>query len=94
MELPKFLHRVKHIPTGLYYQPGPFNLSEKGKMYTSNNDVLSFSGKNVTLRVTKSRKTYNKYKDILDPMMVKGYYYGEYLIHANAEDFEREYINQ
>lgn len=37
-------YRLKHVPTGLYYQPGTSysNLSKRGKVYTSGNNALNY----------------------------------------------------
>ena len=58
-------YRVRHKPTGLFYQPGYRNLSEKGKIYLKRPSFFKYS---VTLRMNKDTKIYQKYKDILDPI--------------------------
>ena len=35
------IYKVKHKPSGLYYQPGPNNLSVKGKIYQNSNNLLT-----------------------------------------------------
>ena len=51
-------HRVKHIPTGLYYQPGSNNLSEKGKIYHNNHDVISANWRHCTcIRIDRDSMT-------------------------------------
>ena len=87
-------HRVKHTPIGLYYQPGSTNLSEKGKIYSSNSDVISANFGHCThIRVSKSSKVYLKHKEIIDKI---GYEIltDAIIIFANTErDLVREMVN-
>lgn len=48
------MHRLKHIPTGLYYSPYPSKLTTGGKVYTSNNDALAYFSGSVMCRISKS----------------------------------------
>ena len=36
-------YRIKHVPTGLYYKPGSFNLTKNGKVYITGGSILSYS---------------------------------------------------
>lgn len=36
-------YRIKHIPTGLYYKPGDISLSQTGKVYLSNSNILTYA---------------------------------------------------
>lgn len=39
-------YRIKHTPIGLYYTPtAKNNLSKKGKVYNTNNNVLNYYGR-------------------------------------------------
>ena len=58
------LHRVKHIPSGLYYQPGENNFSEKGKIYSNNQDVLSGNCSHIGISMVKTSKVVKKYPDV------------------------------
>ena len=55
------LHRIKHIPTGLYYKPGENNLSEKGKIYLTNQDILVGNAKYIGISMIKTSKLIKKY---------------------------------
>ena len=87
-------HRVKHLPTGLYYQPGSTNLSEKGKMYSSNSDVISANfGHCTPIRISKSSKVYLRHKEIIDKY-ANDIRTDALMIFANTErDLVREEIN-
>ena len=88
------LHRVKHIPTGLYYQPGTNNLSEKGKIYSNNHDVISANWYCCTgIRISKSSKVYLKHKEVIDKC-ANQIRTGVMMIFADTEcDFVRETVN-
>lgn len=73
------MYRLKHIPTGLYYQPHTHrgnNLSKKGKIYQSNTHGLSTAFKYAehykdletrifTIYVTEDSLIHKQTKDIL-----------------------------
>lgn len=64
-------YRIKHLPTGLYYQPvggSGNNLSKKGKLYhqkTGANRVIS-GGKYVSLQAKKDSRVYKDTQNIID----------------------------
>ena len=87
----QIVYKVRHKPTGLYYRPGPANLSEKGKVYFTKNTIISsLINKNTQavytthLRVSKDSKFYNKHKEVLD----KCNWADDYSIFADGNDFE------
>lgn len=99
-------YRIKHKPTGLYYQPGTNNLSEKGKVYTGGNNIKTLlnNGYAKIITIQWDSKIHKKYKDILEsldicdnPIMV-GTNHDirrsaiEILVHS--DDFEKEYITE
>lgn len=88
------LHRVKHIPTGLYYQPGANNLSEKGKIYSNNHDVISANWHCCTcIRISCNSKVYLKHKEVIDKC-AKKIGTGVMMIFASTEcDLDREEVN-
>lgn len=59
------VYKLRHKPTGLFYQPGKCNLSEKGKVYTK---APSKRWPRYYVELPKDSKVYKKYKDILDPL--------------------------
>ena len=52
--------KLRHTPTGLFYQPGLFNLSKRGKTYSKTPILKHIFGKNeiAELRVSKTMKKY------------------------------------
>lgn len=64
--------RIKHIPTGLYYQPhkhGGSNLSKNGKIYHTEGAAkasLKVNGSAPTIQVNEGSRVYNTTKDVLD----------------------------
>lgn len=60
------LHRVKHIPTGLYYQTGKNNLSENGKIYYNNQDCISLikNTQSLCLSMNKTSRIVKKYPEL------------------------------
>ena len=56
-------YRLKHHPTGLYYQPNS-GLSKKGKIYqTESNALKYFTGHTVTISIDVNKKQFALYKD-------------------------------
>lgn len=101
------LYRLKHKPTGLYYQPGNINLSTKGKIYTSNSSLLSsldYHGTSLTIPIDS--RIFKKYEalfqslegDCVEYIKTTGLDGKEHvnliLVHVHVEDFEKEYINK
>lgn len=59
-------YKLKHIPTGLYYQPNT-GLSKKGKVYQGKSNALSyFSGHTVTISIDVTKKQFQPFKDYFD----------------------------
>ena len=55
-------YRIKHKPTGLYYQPlvNGNNLSKTGKVYLTNNNVLNGTDSFVFIAFNKKSKLYRE----------------------------------
>lgn len=84
-------YRIKHIETGLYYTPGPTsNLSEKGKIYNTNNNLINYLGEHFTIDLRLfNRKTIEKYKDVLSKCgILNSSSWKKYNVYA--AEFERE----
>lgn len=91
-------YRLKHIPTGLYYQPakGGNNLSERGKVYLTNANPLSYNRGHsyIWIALKESSKTYRIYGDKL-PELNECPYNGSVMQGRVPKDmFEIEYINE
>lgn len=56
-------YRIKHKPTGLYYQPtvNGNNLSKTGKVYLTKNNVLNVKDTFVYISLNEQGKLYKKY---------------------------------
>lgn len=59
-------YRIKHVKTGLYYKTGINNLTEKGKVYASGNNVLTHSSKTVRIDLRHDSSAFKKYSTLLD----------------------------
>ena len=59
-------YRIKHVETGLYYKTGINNLTEKGKVYASGNNVLTHSSKAVKVVLRHNTLAFKKYSTLLD----------------------------
>ena len=87
------LHRVKHIPTGLYYQPGESNLSEKGKIYQNNQDCLMNGyGDRLGLSMLKTSKILKKHPEWFADWEEANWDHKRIFKNFNFSDFEREEI--
>lgn len=94
------LYKLKHKPTGLYYQPvrgrwigEKTNLSKKGKIYQNKQNALIGSGD--TIHIYISVKQYNSNKELFDSLGAYNYnsrYTPEYALRCKKSDFEKEYI--
>lgn len=91
------LYKLKHKPTGLYYQPvkGKYgsvtNLSKKGKIYQSKSNALNGTGDIIGIAVSK--RQYNDNKELFDSLGVKeSRYRDSYDMRCPKSDFEIEYI--
>ncbi len=87
-------YRLKHKPSGLYYQPskGGNNLSTKGKVYLTNVNGLSSQRDPMYISVMKDSIAHKKTKDIL-PWEKSGYKYGQLTCKVPHSDFEMEYLD-
>lgn len=62
------LYKMKHLPTGLYYQPikhGGSNLSKKGKVYQTNSNGIENDKDYIYVYASKKSLILNKTKHIL-----------------------------
>lgn len=59
-------YKIKHVKTGLYYKTGINNLTEKGKVYASGNNVLTYSSKVVRVVLRHDTSAFKKYSALLD----------------------------
>ncbi len=62
-------YKVRHIPTGLYYQPvtsSGTNLSKKGKIYETSSSCLSGSEDYIIIDIKKESPIYRDFAGILD----------------------------
>lgn len=100
------IYKLKHKPTGLYYQPArgrwsgqKTNLSKKGKIYQSG--INGLMGKSDTITINVSNRQYKENKEIFDSLGIydinERYCYGscrtpEYMLRCKKSDFEKEYI--
>lgn len=92
-------YRVKHKPTGLYYQPGAWStLSERGKIYSTGNNIINFMRGGCPKRwlYVGNEKTKKKYFDVLKKcgeygrIFVGGEWKNGFKINADIKDFEIE----
>ena len=87
------LHRVKHISTGLYYQPGENNLSEKGKVYQNNQDCLMNGyGDRLSLSMLKSAKLLKKHPEWFKDWEESRWDHKRIFKNVSFSEFEREEI--
>ena len=63
-------YRIKHLNTGLYYKPGRNNLTEKGKVYASGNNILTYSSKTIRIELMHHTSVYKKYSTLFDKYKV------------------------
>ena len=86
-------YRIKHIPTGLYYQPikGGNNLSPRGKVYLTNASPLSMNGDYYPIYLTcrEDSIVYRQTKDII-PWQKATWSYREMYYQAPKSDFQIE----
>lgn len=89
------IYKLKHKPTGLYYQPvrGSYwqktNLSKKGKIYQNGANALIGNGD--TINIAISEKQYKGNKELFDSLGVTTYG-SEFNLRCLKSDFEKEYI--
>lgn len=90
-------YRLKHVPTGLYFQPTNNwnNLSKKGKIYTGNSNGLTGYQDTITLDINPNTNTGKLALAKLPAASVyqRGGYRKDCLVYrANVNEFVREYI--
>lgn len=60
-------YKIKHVKTGLYYKTGINNLTEKGKVYASGNNVITHNSSKVVKAVLRhNTSAFKKYSTLLD----------------------------
>ena len=91
----KKVYKIRHTVSGLFYKPGRYNLSEKGKIYDRTPCIKGWISPLISL--SKTSKLWKKYKDVLEPLQIKptpGTYYSDYTLQhewisvAKPEDWE------
>lgn len=89
-------YKIKHIPTGLYYQPAirGNNLSKTGKVYqTCINPLTMYAGctyMDITLNINS--QVYKKYKDYFPELKECKSYSSILGGHITKDKFEFEYL--
>lgn len=94
------IYRLKHLPTGLYYQPHKHrgsHLSKKGKIYQTSTHGLSSEMQNKTLyfriRVADNSVVHRLTKDVLVYHKCK-YAYNQLYADTLVSDWVKEYFNE
>jgi hypothetical protein len=91
-------YRIKHTPSGLYYQPhkhGESNISKKGKIYHTEGNAtssLSQNGFAPSIQVKKGGVVHKLTIDLLDYKEVK-WTYGQVIARTKKEDWIIEKLN-
>lgn len=90
------LYRIKHIKSGLYYQPttkSGNNLGHTGKVYMTKTNGLStaIDGK-ICIAIKKDSRAYKLTKDMID-WKVRTYQSGVVSTWVPVSEFEIEYLN-
>lgn len=91
------MYKVKHIPTGLYYQPvtsSGTNLGKKGKIYETTSSCLSGSEDYIILDIKKESPVYRDFAGLLESKygLQKSYKFGFVYCKIPKSDFEKEYL--
>lgn len=88
-------HRVKHIPTGLYYKPfgGTSNLSSVGKVYITKGDPLSVNKEEeyIYISIRKDSSILKKFPNEFPELEPSNYNYN-YVGKIPKSKFEIEYL--
>ena len=91
-------YRLKHIPTGLYYQPskGGNNLSIRGKVYLTKSNPLSMDRgcDYIWVDLNAKSKVYQTYGEFLLELEECAYKGGIMQGRVPKEKFKIEYINE
>lgn len=93
-------YKIKHVPSGLYYQPYKHrgsNLSKLGKIYQTKNNILSlgyFSDgsprKILTVFADKDTRIFKDFKSVFDWQESSSY--NQVKVDTNANDWIKEEI--
>ena len=88
-------YRLKHKPSGLYYQPikGGSNLGTRGKVYLTDANGLTGQRDPMLISVQNNSLAYKKSKDIL-PWEKSTCFYERMICYVPHSDFEKEFINE
>lgn len=92
------MYKVKHIPTGLYYQPvtsSGTNLGKKGKIYETSSSCLSGSENYIIIDIKKESPVYRDFAGILEStygLHKSGAKFGCVYCKITKSDFEKEYL--
>lgn len=88
-------HRVKHIPTGLYYKPygSNSNLSLVGKMYLNNSDPYNVNngGDSIYISIRRFHPILNKFPNEF-PELKFDEWGNKYCGYIQKSKFEIEYL--
>lgn len=91
-------YRLKHVPTGLYFQPHKHrgsHLTKRGKIYQTRLNAFSYSGYNppttFTVYAEADSKIYRETKDTL-PWQEAKYSYNQVKAVTNLSDWIQEKI--
>ena len=88
-------YRIKHKPTGLYYKPGAPSLSKLGKVYTTRNNILTYTnGHNFVYIVVKGRPRIQEFDRLGYPISLeyRQKYNFKVIYKVPKTEFEMEYI--
>lgn len=83
-------HKIKHIPTGLFYQPHKHrgnNLSKNGKVYAIEGYAKLALKSIAAIQLEKGGRVYNIVKDIL-PLRDSRYAYNQVIAQTSEKDWE------
>lgn len=92
------MYKVKHIPTGLYYQPvtsSGTNLGKKGKIYETSSSCLSGSEDYIIIDIKMQSPIYRDFAGILDMkygLKKSGAKFGYVYCKIPKSDFEKEFL--
>lgn len=91
------MYKVKHIPTGLYYQPvtsSGTNLGKKGKIYETTSSCLSGDCNYIILDIKKESPVYRDFAGVLESKygLKKSPKFGFVYVKVPKSDFEKEYL--
>lgn len=80
-------YRIKHIPTGYYYQPNKHwgcGLSVKGKVYQTKNNILSYEKDKIVVQAREDNRVYRLTKASLAWKMTG---YNKFEMVTSADDW-------